>query len=322
MFSQNIFSSILKLEEKLKMKTLKRISLSFLAILILSAVFGYLYFDQKFTPEKNYLKVKNQSGKISITWQDKDKNALLVPIYFEKDTVKYFLQFDTGSPYTLFYKNSAKKINHINLNNEIAKASFLIGKTKVASENFKIIDNGEGFNENDSIKIIGTLGSDILENRKSILNFKENYVVFNFHKQPEEIENKLIDFEFKKRKIIISGILKNNKEKFLYDSGTSAYELLTSQEIWNNLKSRNPKIEIEKVNSWQNTLTTYTAKTNSYIIFNKKNLPVKTVTYVDGFSKTQYYLMKFSGMTGMLGNKFFLENQIYLDCLTEKIAIY
>jgi len=291
-------------------------------MLTLSEFFGYLYFDQKFTPEKNYLKVKNQSGKIPITWQDDKKSALLVPIYFEKDTVKYFLQFDTGSPYTLFYKNSVKKINHINLNNEIAKASFLIGKTKVASENFKIIDNGESFHENDSIKIIGTLGSDILENRKSILNFKENYVEFNLHKQPVEVKNKLIDFEFKKRKVIISGILKNNKEKFLYDSGTSAYELLTSHEVWNNIKTINPKIEIEKVNSWQNTLTTYTAKTNSHIIFNKMNLPVKTVTYIDGFSKTQYLLMKFSGMTGMLGNKFFLENKIYLDCLTEKIAIY
>ncbi len=31
--------------------------------------------------------------------------------------------------------------------------------------------------------------------------------------------------------------------------------------------------------------------------------------------------MKFSGMTGMLGNKIFLKNRIYIDCSKEKIGI-
>jgi hypothetical protein len=42
---------------------------------------------------------------------------------------------------------------------------------------------------------------------------------------------------------------------------------------------------------------------------------------VEGFSQTQYMLMKFSGMTGMLGNKVFLKNSIYIDCPEGKIGI-
>ncbi len=309
------------LKKNFKMKTVKKIVIAFLALIVVSSILGYFYFDRKFTPNKNYLMVQNESGKIPIVWEGNHKNALLVPIKFEGDTIKYFLQFDTGSPYTLFYKNSAEKIQQIILHNETAKSAFLIGKTKVFSKHFKVIDQGEKFDPKDSIKIIGTLGADILENRKTVINFKNNYVEINILKQPIGIQNNLMDFEFKKRKIIIPGVLKEKKEKFLYDSGTSAYELLSSKEVWNDLKTVNSKIIIEKANSWQNTLTTYTAKSDIPITFNKKSILLKSITYVDGFSKTQYLLMKFSGMTGMLGNAFFLENTIYIDCSTQKIAI-
>jgi len=295
--------------------------MALLVLVTLSAAFGYFYFDQKFTPEKNYLIVKNQSGKIPISWQGIDKNAMLLPIHFEGDNSIYYLQFDTGSPYTVLYKNSAKKIKQITATNKTGKAIFFVGLTKVSSKKFKIIDNGETFNPRDSIKVIGTLGSDILENRKTFINFKKNFVTFNLSRQPLGVENHSFDFSFKKRKILIRGILNGNEENFLYDSGTSAYELLTNKEIWNTLKTAHSKIKIEKANSWQNILTTHSAESNCQISFNQKSLPIQTVTYVDGFSKTQYLLMKFSGMTGMLGNKFFLRSSIYLDCSAKKIMI-
>jgi hypothetical protein len=304
------------------MKTLKKITLSFLTLLTLSTVFGHLYFEEKFTPEENYLIVKNQSGKIPITWHGSDKNALLIPIHFEGDTAIYYLQFDTGSPYTLFYKKAVEKLQQIKVKNETTNTTFFIGQTKVTSKNFKIINHGKKNNKKDSVRIIGTLGSDILDKRRSIINFKESFIELNLVEQPTFIHEKLIDFEFKKRKIIIAGILKNRKQNFLYDSGTSGYHLLTNKETWNNLKINNSKINIEKASSWENSLTTYTAESNSNLKLNKKNLRIKTVTYVEGFSKMQYLLMKFSGMQGMLGNKFFLGNTIYIDCSVEKIAIY
>lgn len=303
------------------MKTLKKITLVLLTLLTLSSVFGYFYFEQKFTPEKNYLIVKNQSGKTPITWQGGDKKALLIPIHFEGDTTIHYLQFDTGSPYTLFYKKAVQKLKQIKVKNETAKATFFIGQAKIYSSNFKLIDNGEKLNSKDTIKIIGTLGSDILENRKTLLNFRENYVELNLNQLPNLIKSKLLDFDYKKRKIIISGILKEKKEHFLYDSGTSAYELITNQDIWNDLKMKNSKTIIEKSKSWQNILTTYTTRSNHNIIFSTKQLPLKNVTYVEGFSKTQYLLMKLSGMTGMLGNKVFLDNILYIDCFSKKMAI-
>lgn len=302
------------------MKILKRIVFTILIVLVLCMVGAYIYFDQKFTPEKNYLTVENESENIPLTWLGKEKNVMLLPIHFPNDTVTYFLQFDTGSASTVFYSKAINNIKQINSNGERAKAVFYIGKTKIFSDKFQVLNIGD--NKNNLQKIIGTIGSDILENRKTVINFKENFIALNLTKKPTEFQGNLFDFKFKKRKIIIDGLLNGNKEKFLFDSGTSAYELLTNKEVWEKLKLTNSKIKIEKSQqSWDNVLTTYTSNCNQNIQFGNKKIKLTNVTHVEGFSQTQYSMMKFSGMTGMLGNKIFLNNSIYIDCSENTISI-
>jgi hypothetical protein len=302
------------------MKILKKIVFTILIVLVLGMLGTYIYFDQKFTPEKNYLTVENESGNIPFTWLGEDKNVLLLPIHFPNDTVTYYLQFDTGSASTAFYSKAINNLKQINSNGERVKTKFYIGKTKIMSDKFQVLNMDD--NKNDSLKIIGTIGADILENRKTVINFKENFIVLNLAKEPTQFQGKLFDFKLKKRKIIIRGLLNGNDEKFLFDSGTSAYELLTNKEIWEKLKLPNSKIKIEKSEqSWDKILTTYTSNCNQNIQFGDKKIKLANVTYVEGFSQTQYSMMKFSGMTGMLGNKIFLNNSLYIDCSENKIRI-
>lgn len=302
------------------MKILKKIVLTVLVVLVAALAGGYIYFDQKFTPDKNYLKVENESGSIPFTWLGKEKNALLLPIHFSNDTITYYLQFDSGSPYTIFYSKSIGTIPQIARNKETAKASFYIGQTKITSDKFKIYTMGN--DGSTSLKIIGTIGADVLEDRKTIINFKENYIALNVSKVPTQFQNKLFDFKFKKRKIVFNGLLKAQEEKFLFDTGTSAYELLTNKKVWDDLKLPNSKINIEKSEqSWDNILTTYTANCKQKIKIANGEIPLNSVTYVEGFSQAQYAMMKFSGMTGMLGNKLFLNNIMYIDCTQNKMAI-
>ena len=301
------------------MKLFKKILLAICILIGSTSILAYFYFDRKFSPDANYLQVQNESGKIQIKWE-KDKKSMLLPIHFDSDTTTYYFQFDTGSPSTLLYKNSILGINSISVNSKIAKCKFKIGNSEIKSDKFKVIDFGSISHKN-NLKIIGTIGTDILENRKTILNFKDNYVIFNLMNEPKTLKNKTFDFTFKKRKIIIPAILQNKKEKFLYDSGTSGYELLTNKEIWEKLKLRNSKNIIEKGKSWNNVLTTHTAETNEKIIFPNTKIQLNQITYVEGYSKTQYYMMKFSGMSGMLGNKIFSQKQIYFDGKNMKMAI-
>ncbi len=302
------------------MKVLKKILIGILTFLILLSAGVYIYFDQKFTPEDNYLTVKNESGTIPIIWLGTEKNVLLLPVHFPDNPATYYLQFDTGSPYTLFYSNAINNIKEISVDNERANSSFWIGKTQISSHRFKEI-NTEKNDEEDSIKIIGTIGADVLESRKTLIDFKNNQVVFNVNQTPNQFKNELFDFKFKKRKLIISGTLKGKERKFLYDSGTSAYEFLTYKEEWQTLKSSNSKIKIEKARSWNNILTTYTADCKESIQFKDNKIPVNQITYVEGISTAQFSMMKFSGMSGMLGNRIFLNNTIFIDCTAGKMAI-
>ena len=303
------------------MKIFKKIILSLLTVIVVVLLNGYFYFDQKFKPEANYLKVEHESGNIPIKWLGADKNVLLVPVRFPGDSAKYYLQFDTGSTYTIFYSKSVQHLKGIRLQNTTAKSAFYIGSTKVTSDRIKTIDRGKVFGTNDSVKIIGTLGADILEDRKTLINLKGNYIVFNMAREAKGFQSELMDFKFKKRKIIMYGALKGKTEKFLYDTGTSAYELLTSKENWEDLKLPHSEVTVEKAQSHQNVLTTYTANSHLNIRLGNKEIPLTQVTYVEGFSQMQYMLMKFSGMTGMLGNKIFLNNSIYIDCTKSKIGV-
>lgn len=303
------------------MKVLKKFVAAFLIISTLTLLGGFIYFNQKFTPEKNYLTVENESGPVRFKWLGLEKNVLLLPVNFPGDPQIYYLQFDTGSPYTLFYATAIKDIKGVFVNNDRAEASFYIGSTKISSTQFKIFNDKKEDDQNDSLQIIGTIGADILEGRKTLVSFKENHVEFNLSKEPAEFRAKLFDFKFTKRKVILPGVLKGTEEKFLFDSGTSAFELLTSKEVWENLKSPNSKIETERSQSWQNVLTTYTAACKHKISFNGSEISLNKVTYVEGFSHAQYALMKFSGMTGMLGNKIFLNHNLYIDCVQNKMGI-
>lgn len=302
------------------MTTFKKIILIIFSAIVISALAGYIYFDRKFSPEDNYLEVNYESGKIPLKWLGENKNALLLPIHFPKDSATYYLQFDTGSPSTIFYENEIKKIKSVKRKDDRAIAHFLLGKTNIQSKNFKVISYGKS-QENNSLKIIGTLGSDILDQRKTLLNFKENYVIFNLDNVPSDFKNQLSDFQFKKRKIIFEGILKGKKEKFLYDSGSSAFELLTNKNVWTILKSPKSPILEEKSKSWDRVLTSFTASSNESISFGQKEIPLRNVTYVEGFSQTQFLLMKFSGMTGMLGNQIFVNHILYFDAKENKMQI-
>lgn len=301
------------------MKTFVKILLTVLVIIALSSIIGFFYFDKKFTPEKNYLNVKNESGEIFIKWGN-ERNSILLPIKISGSSTTYFMQFDTGSPSTVFYKKAVENIPNIKINtqNKTAIANFSLGNSIISSDKFRVLNYGD---KTDTLKIIGTIGSDIIENRITVLNFKENFLEFNINKMPTNFENKLSDFQLKKRKIIIKGSLRDKEEKFLYDTGTSAYELLTSKEVWQKLKLANSKVKIEKGNSWGNILTTFTAKSDEEISLGKNKIHLNDVTYVEGFSQIQYLLMKFSGMTGMLGNKIFLNNKILIDGKAMKIGV-
>ncbi|WP_326983021.1 hypothetical protein VUJ46_00300 [Chryseobacterium sp. MYb264] len=88
-----------------------------------------------------------------------------------------------------------------------------------------------------------------------------------------------------------------------------------------NTGSPNSKTKYEKGNSWGNSLTIKTSFARQKLKIANSFLPLSEVTHIEGTSKMQNFLMKSSGMKGMLGNKIFLHSTLILDCKNEKFIV-
>lgn len=310
------------------MKLFKKIASITLVVIVLFLLGGYFYFQKKFTPPENYLTVSGTAENIPIKWISDNENpntALLLPVKLNGIDKTFYMQFDSGSPITVFYKNALESISEkfqnqrkIKEENQIS-SGFKIGNMNVASAHFEVLNYGRKINLDDpnAENIIGTIGTDLLEKRITIFDFKNNKCSFVHQIQ----ETSFIDFEFKKRKILIPASVENENLKLLYDSGTSGYEFITTKEVWEKYKIKNSKIKTEKGNSWGNTLTVFSAVANQKIQFGNLSLKLSEITYIEGTSKLQNFLMKRSGMQGMIGNKLFLNHKLILDCKNEKFKL-
>ncbi|UPZ17597.1 hypothetical protein [Flavobacterium humidisoli] len=311
------------------MKLFKKIAAIFLVIIVLFLLGGYFYFQKKFSPPENYLKVSGIVENLPIKWISSDENshsALLLPVKLNGINQTFYMQFDSGSAVTVFYKKSLESIaekfrNQIKINatNNPISIALTIGNMKVVSTNFEVLNYSKKINFDDpkATNIIGTIGTDLLEKRIAILDFKNNQCSFIEKIKEDDFSN----FEFKKRKILMPSNIENEKLKLLYDSGTSGYELITTKEIWQQYRIKNSAVRIEKGNSWGNTLSVYSACTKKKIQFDKVILNLSEVTYIEGTSDLQKFLMKRSGMQGMIGNKLFLHHKLILDCKNEKFKL-
>jgi hypothetical protein len=311
-----------------KMRIIKKIALAFLGFILVSSIAGYFYFSAKFTPEDNSLTVEEVSEKLPIKWIGNDSNpnvALLLPVQLQGISQTFYMQLDFGAPTTMIYSNTLNSISSEfsgimdpTRTPGIVSLQFDLGKMRVSSTQFKALNYGKEVNSNqDAVNIIGTLGTDLLEKRRIILNFKENYCQFD----TAENEDGFQDFEFEKRRILLPATVGMKNLKLLYDSGTSGYELITAKDQWENYRIEGGAIKAEKANAMGNTVTVLTAPAAAQIEMGSMKLRLSEVTHIEGTSIVQNLLMRFSGMQGMVGNKLFLDQVVTIDCKNEKFKI-
>lgn len=317
------------LHKKSDMKTFKKILLALLLLFVSSAVGGYFYFDQKFTPAQNSLTVSGGANDVAIQWMSENENpyaALLLPVQIKGIDQQLYMQLDFGAPSTIFYKKSLQSLqekfpqeNIFRNETDQVALNFNLAAMQVSSNAFAVLDYGTKVDfENPQYKnIIGTIGTDLLEKRVIQMDFTQNRCAFS-EKTPHL---GFTDFEFTKRKILIPAKMGDENLKLLYDSGASGYELITSKTQWKQYRTRSKEFKIEKGNSWGNTLQVISAPANGKIQMGNILLKLSEVTYIEGTSQIQKLLMQFSGMQGMIGNKIFLGHKVTLDCKNEKFKV-
>jgi hypothetical protein len=316
------------------MKSLKITLVALLALLIISSIGGYIYFDKKFTPPPNYLKLSQDIDSIPITWvadHSDPRAALLLPVILQGIPGQFYMQFDLGAHSTLFYRKPLEslrtkfhdQIPPIDSTNLLTQFSFGLGKIKVTADQFRVIDHGTEINWADStmLNIIGTIGADMIEDKIVIMDFKNNICFFGDSIAQLGLNLQLMDFKFDKRKVLLPATINGNSSHLLFDSGTSGFEFITSKNIWKKMALAGAQENSHNVNSWGNTLIAHNIESNKMIDFGMLKINLEQVSYIEGTSFLQNMLMRFSGMGGMIGNKLFLDKALILDCKNEKFGI-
>jgi hypothetical protein len=324
------------------MKLLKKLLLIFLLLLITGSIGGYFFFKNSFKAPPNQLAINSTGSNIPFRWQADTINhvcdpyaALLLPVKVAGCERVFYMQFDLGAPYSLLYRNKVKAINQ-QFNNmreqqhdktyKLMNCSFQVGTMPVTARQIKLLErkDSSGINWNDStaIDVIGTLGADLIEHKVLIINYPGQWI-FIGEKIPDSIATytPLTPFVFKERRVLLPAVINNKKTELFFDTGSSAYELLTDQATFNELSKPGAPVEKYNVNSWDDTLTVYNKTAASTVSMAGAVLPLHQVTWMEGMSFIQRLLMRFSGMGGMTGNKLFINKTLVLDAKHQQFGI-
>ncbi|AYA36482.1 hypothetical protein D3Y59_05080 [Hymenobacter oligotrophus] len=322
------------------MKTLRTALLLLTLLLLASGGAGYLYFRSKFEPGANQLAVTGLPASCTFVWRA-DSSAKpvaahayqLVPVRLPGCARTCYLQFDTGAPYTVLYQHPLAALRArypatrralLLQADSVRNFRFALGDGQVLARRLPVLRYGARALPPDSTQpfIIGTLGADVLEGRVLVVDYARQRFSL-LPRTPDSLARRadFVPLAFDSRRVLLNAGLRSENSKLLFDTGTSAFALLTSQSRWQQLAQPAAPVQTRAVSSWGKTLTAYTAPTLARLHLGPAALPLGTVTYIEGTSWWQSALMRFSGMGGMLGNEPFAGRTIILDVQGQRFGV-
>ncbi|MCC9166004.1 hypothetical protein [Pontibacter harenae] len=323
------------------MKLLRNFCLAIGALLVLSSTGGFFYAKYKFKAPPNQLVVPDGDFSFPFEWEASNEGmklephaALLLPVTIPGCIKVFYMQFDLGAPYSLFYEGKlesiAEKVADLPIqegeNGQYLKNfSFMLGEMPVKAQEIKLLTHGNSeidWQNAASIEVIGTIGADLIEKKVMLLNYSHKFMQLS-DEVPASVVAKttFTQMTFDERRVILPAVINHQETEVLFDSGSSAFELLTDKATWQELARKGAAVEVAEANSWGNTLTIHSVVSDQNISFGATELPLRQVHYIEGTSFMQQALMQFSGMAGMVGNKLFLDKVLVLDAQQLRFGI-
>ncbi|TCC87260.1 hypothetical protein EZ428_21380 [Pedobacter frigiditerrae] len=290
------------------------------------------------TPQavENKLHLPTTEYTIAFKWQGdsvlnhwEKHSAILIPVKLTGCPKTFYMQFDLGSPYSLFYQKKLQTITikypkaKATINGTTATIDFSIGKTKIGAEKIVMRDFGNGnidWNDNSPI-IIGTLGVDLIDGKTMTLDYPKQKLTIS----PEAVtllkSSTYTSFTYFRRSVILPAKVNGKQTMLFFDTGSSRYSLLTDQKTVLALATTNAPLFTSKVSSWDKVLTANSLSTTANIEISGQAIPIGYATYMEGVSSAQVEMMTKLGIGGMTGNKLFLSYKLILDTKNKKFAL-
>lgn len=312
-----------------------------LSILIIAGFIGIRKFNNALFKEKpNYLEYTSESKPIHFDWSGdsiggiyESQAAMTIPLKIEGLKHQFYMQFDTGAPQSIIYEKQLNSLRAIGLDIKevvidetryVERLDFMLDDNHIKASMVKIYPNyGHSFDKNTVGRIgIGTIGSDFIMNRITAIDFKNQNIQF-YNDRPEWIAalQDFKSFDFSGRRIMLPVTLDNKNYEFLYDSGCSAFGLITIKSRFDTYTEESTKQINYDAKSWESSIPIRSKVSNKLFNIGNANLKLKRVSYVDMYRPLQPLITPFTRIGGWLGNQPFNESTLILDTKKEEFII-
>ncbi|AXY75791.1 hypothetical protein D3H65_18175 [Paraflavitalea soli] len=259
--------------------------------------------------------------------------GLLIPVTIPGCPKTWYMQFDTGSPYSLFYGDKLQAIyrrypsmaNLRQVGDTLTNFSFKAGPLPITARQIAVQSfdsSGIDWSNKHSLPIIGTLGTDLIDNKAVAIDYRRKQLIISdslpvaYRKAPP------VSFTYAMRRILLPAVIRGQKTILYFDSGSSAFELLTNKATCLQLAIDTAAVIQYPVQSWGKTLIANTVATNDSITLAGKAIPIRRITWVEGVNDSQVSQMMKMGIGGMTGNKLFLHNILVLDTRSRQFRLF
>jgi hypothetical protein len=291
------------------------------------------------TPAANQLILPAGDLNINFAWQGDSLNrvwepnaALLIPIKLPGCPKQLYMQFDLGAPVSMFYTSKVNEIkakypksipqtDSVKLLNQhftIAGKDILAKEILLKKYGSKVIN----WKNKNSLDVIGTIGMDLIENKTIVFDYPGKKLTIA-EQIPADLSSKitLTKFMFINHSILLPVVVNKKRVMLFFDTGSSAYELLTDKSTCLALATPGAQPVTHQSRSWDKMLTANIYPTQDSITIATQKLPLKRVTYMEGASNSQIDQMMKMGMGGMTGNKLFINSILVIDTRNKQFAV-
>ena len=321
---------------KPRTKKILRRSAYALSVVIVLAIVGawcaFQYFKSEFFRDQpNTLVFQGELHPVPFRWSaDKSEaytephGAILIPVRIPGISNKLYMQFDTGSPTTFLRSGALKSLKSRGIEFELLKTDrgtcikrleIDVAGNRVLLESGWVRGRGAevDWNAPDAIHIIGSFGADFLNQKVCEIDFPAQEI--RLHRSRPDAMNDLGEFtpfEFKGRRIMLPANINGSDVELFYDSGCSAFGLLTSKYHYDRLTDPNDDEIAYGANRFGESIPVHHKPSDIRIQLGSTEIPLKRISYAEMYNFLQVTVGRFIG-GGFFGNKSLTESTLILD---------
>ena len=296
-------------------------------VILLSALGGWFWMQQAMKPKPNEAVVADGLIALDIHWEAtafSDRAGLFLPVQLPGVDQTYYMQFDLGSELTLLYSPAFQSLIESGVIDAYERDAeepgyaldvvFQIGGVETRFNRAPMIGYGRPVQDQpEDFQVIGTIGSDFARRKTLLIDFADSLF---YAGEPEHFDaGSMSPAELRTvRGWVQTRVEMDGRDSWMmWDTGASAFRLITDETSWTKMANDPQSATSADMNSWGRTVTAHVARTDQRVIIGGRSIAIEEVAYMEGFPWYIQLLMRFSGMTGMLGNAAFQDHTVYVD---------